>query len=281
MPQRQLDTRPQLGSTGNIIQHSKLLYSRLALLEPSMIFIRRGCKHLRWAKGELLVSAGQMVAVAGNQTFDVINEPDENELYEAQWISFDQAVVERFADQYGTGAAIADAALLGRNDKASASFEHAAWALSQADMPAAVTETALHSLLAWLLHQGWGFTVYERISLVRQIRKMIAADTAQAWTAAQAAQQLNMSEPTLRRQLAQQNTSFRQLLTDVRMMRALTLLQVTDWPIAHIAGEAGYHSASRFAARFKQRFGFPPSAVRAAGATNAASYRRDGRITIP
>ena len=46
------------------------------------------------------------------------------------------------------------------------------------------------------------------------------------------------------------------------MMRALTLLQVSDWPVARIAEEVGYESASRFTARFRQRFGFLPTAVR-------------------
>lgn len=272
MPQRQFYTRPQLGSTGNIIQYSKLLYKNLVLQEPIILFIQHGCKHLRWSQKELQIPARRLVALAGHQTLDVINEPDKNGCYAAQWITFDQVLLERFTAQYGSGTTIQDASLLS-GDKAAVSFEHAAWALADADIPAAAAEAALYSLLAWLLHQDAGFAVYEQISLVQQIRKMIAADTARAWTVAEAAQRLNISEPTLRRKLAREQTSFRWLLADVRMMRALTLLQVTDWPITHIAGEAGYDSASRFAARFKQRFGFPPSAVRTKNTITAANQR--------
>ncbi|MFU1910783.1 helix-turn-helix domain-containing protein [Bordetella hinzii] len=39
-------------------------------------------------------------------------------------------------------------------------------------------------------------------------------------------------------------------------------MQVTDRPIASIACQVGYESASRFSVRFKKRFGFSPVAVR-------------------
>jgi AraC-like DNA-binding protein len=45
-------------------------------------------------------------------------------------------------------------------------------------------------------------------------------------------------------------------------MTALTLLQVTDRPVSDIACQVGYDCASRFADRFKKRFGFSPRAVR-------------------
>ena len=40
------------------------------------------------------------------------------------------------------------------------------------------------------------------------------------------------------------------------------LLQVTDTPVSGIAYQVGYKSASRFSVRFKQRFGFSPTAIR-------------------
>ena len=46
------------------------------------------------------------------------------------------------------------------------------------------------------------------------------------------------------------------------MSFAMTLLQSTDHPIAHIAAQVGYESPSRFAVRFRDRFGFAPTVVR-------------------
>lgn len=71
-----------------------------------------------------------------------------------------------------------------------------------------------------------------------------------------------MSEATLRRKLAAQQTSFTETLSDTRMTRALALLHTTTLPIGHIAQEVGYDSPSQFAARFKERFGINPRDVR-------------------
>lgn len=82
------------------------------------------------------------------------------------------------------------------------------------------------------------------------------------WTAARVAGALAQSEATLRRRLAVEGTSLTELLGDTRMAMALTLLQTTTQPVAHIAAEVGYESPSRFSARFRQRFGFSPTSVR-------------------
>lgn len=54
----------------------------------------------------------------------------------------------------------------------------------------------------------------------------------------------------------------RELLQDVRMTQALTLLQSTDISVLDVGLAVGYDSASRFAVRFRERFGFAPSAIR-------------------
>lgn len=51
---------------------------------------------MRWINGEKIIQAGEMIMLAGNQRFDVINEPDEIGVYQADWLSIDNAVVERF-----------------------------------------------------------------------------------------------------------------------------------------------------------------------------------------
>jgi len=62
--------------------------------------------------------------------------------------------------------------------------------------------------------------------------------------------------------LAAEGASLNDLLVDTRMSFAMKLLQSTDHPINRIALAVGYESASRFAIRFRERFGFPPTAIR-------------------
>lgn len=91
---------------------------------------------------------------------------------------------------------------------------------------------------------------------------MIESDTTFDWTLAHAARSFNMSEATLRRKLAAENTGFSEILSDTRMNRALGLIQTTTLPMAQVALEVGYDSPSQFAARFKERFGVNPRHVR-------------------
>ena len=70
------------------------------------------------------------------------------------------------------------------------------------------------------------------------------------------------SVPTLRRRLAAEGVVFRELVQDVRMSHALALLQNTDASVLHVAMAVGYASASRFAARFRARFGYLPTDIR-------------------
>jgi AraC-like DNA-binding protein len=71
-----------------------------------------------------------------------------------------------------------------------------------------------------------------------------------------------MSEATLRRRLVSEQGSLTELIIDVRMNFALTLLQSTDYPVSQIALDVGYESQSKFAIRFRKRYGFSPMMVR-------------------
>ena len=81
---------------------------------------------------------------------------------------------------------------------------------------------------------------------------------------ADVAQRLGMSEATLRRRLANEGASFRELLGNIKMMRALTLLQTSPLGVAQVAYAVGYESPARFAAKFRAHFGCTPSDVRKA-----------------
>ncbi|MNM92901.1 HTH-type transcriptional regulator YdeO [compost metagenome] len=117
-------------------------------------------------------------------------------------------------------------------------------------------------ILLWLKQFNISFIHNEVRNLTQQVRRCLATDPHNIWTAAEVADTLSMSEVMLRRKLSAENTSLRTLMIDVRMSSALALLQSTDWPISAIAQHVGYESSSRFAERFRKRFGFAPTAIR-------------------
>lgn len=261
---RALLARPGIGLTARVVQRSDLRFSRIAVDHPALILLRHGSKTLQSADGTWTIKGGEAIAVAGGQSFDVTNRLSERGLYEARWLVFDPAIIDRAWASVADGRPLAVAARLGRiSPQFSAAFDRAVEAIWEVrDIPNNVAEHRIAEILVWLAQQGVRFPPLAPPSLTTRVRRLIGAAPADAWTAAIAAGRLAMSEPTLRRHLAAEGASFGALLTDVRMSTALLLLQSTDTAVNRIALDVGYDSASRFAVRFRQRFGFPPTAVR-------------------
>lgn len=120
----------------------------------------------------------------------------------------------------------------------------------------------VQELLLTLAEHGHTFAPAGRPRVTTQLREFISEAPERRWTAQDAAQLLLMSESTLRRKLAHEQTRFDELLVDVRMHHALMLLQTTDWTVPHVAAASGYRSRTRFSDRFRARFGYTPSTVR-------------------
>lgn len=80
---------------------------------------------------------------------------------------------------------------------------------------------------------------------------------------AQVAGSLNLSERTLRRQLAQLGLNYRQLLDESRKARAFDLMAAGNRPLAEIAAATGFSDARAFSRAFKRWTGRPPSRVSA------------------
>ena len=154
MTQRKLHLRPNLAASGSVVQTQKLLAARVVIEDAMVVFVRSGRKTLCWPQGELLVEAGQAAAVAGGQTFDIVNEPDtQSGVFHAEWIAFDEAVPLQFAEHYGNAAALGNALLLQGFPGLQAAFDYALATLVEPSSPELVVQAALHGVLA-CLHCG-------------------------------------------------------------------------------------------------------------------------------
>lgn len=262
--ERQIFSRPGLGLSSAIVQKRELRFARLTIDQPTLIVVRRGTKILQSAGRDWQVNAGQMVAIAGGQSFDVTNRPSAAGDYRAHCLVWDQAFL---AEQNAIGAelpALADACVAGPMPvEFLAAFERAVAAIDDADhVPAAVARHRGAEILLWLAQHRIRLTANDSVPLALRVRRLISAAADAAWTTKTVAIRLGLSEATLRRRLAETGTSPSEIIVDTRMEMALSLLQSTDFAINRIALEVGYDSASRFSIRFRQRFGFAPSAVR-------------------
>ena len=73
-----------------------------------------------------------------------------------------------------------------------------------------------------------------------------------------AARDLGMSERTLRRRLQAEGTSFRQLLDEIRRLRALAMIRSSDLNVGELAYYCGFSDGAAFARAFKRWTGQVP-----------------------
>ncbi|SEK82115.1 AraC-type DNA-binding protein [Roseateles sp. YR242] len=269
---RSLHVRPALGVAAHVIQGAGLQIVRVRVERPALILVDRGVKVVKPANGAAVRALpGQALLLAGGQTVDFHNQVTDGERYEARWLLFGAAVlddpyyvtsVERLAG--ARGAAAPARAIRHVSSGLAEAFERSRQGLApDSSCPDGVVRQQLLEVAHWLLADGLVLQMPPNDpKLSSRIRAMLSTELAGDWGAPGIARALAMSEATLRRRLAAEGVTLRDLIADLRMASALVLLQATSQPVSEIALAVGYDSPSRFAVRFRDRFGFSPTAVR-------------------
>lgn len=220
---------------------------------PVILRVEAGHKVIRGAMSAV-VPAGSLTLMPAHQPLDVENHPAPDGPYRATGLLIPTAM----APPTGTSTASTTA-----DPRALAAFDRALDLCRRPATPQAIRDHAVMEVLLWLDTLGLRLPPPAPPSLSDRIRALAGADLARDWPASEVARAVGVSEATLRRHLADEGTGLAALLTDLRMNRALGLLQTTDLPVQEIAFQVGYASPSRFALRFRARFGLAPSAIRA------------------
>lgn len=269
---RTLHVRPGLGVAAHVMQGEGLEIVRIRVERPAVILVDRGIKSVQPASGRAVRALpGQMLLLAGGQTVDFHNRITDGERYEARWLMFGGAVLDDpyfLATAQRLPAGSADSSPVGLLRRVPSglveAFERARQGLApDPSRPEAVVRQQMLEVAHWLLAEGLVLRVPPNDARISgQIRAMLATQLDGDWRSETIASSLAMSEATLRRRLAVEGVTLRELIADVRMASALVLLQATTRPVSDIASSVGYDSPSRFAVRFRDRFGFAPTAVR-------------------
>lgn len=127
---------------------------------------------------------------------------------------------------------------------------------------AAQRDHALLGLLLALARVGHDhFLQAQDPSLAARIRLLVAAEPARNWSSGDFEQALHVSGATLRRRLAQEETSLRAILRQTRLQHGLGLLQSSRRPLKSIAVACGYLSVASFSRGFLEQFGVEPGAL--------------------
>lgn len=233
------------------------LQTRALRSEQAAVFrIREGSKRLGLEGRQSGFTESQIGLISPHRALDVENRPGPRGVYKAAAIALPDGIAEGFSGPEGNPLGGSG------NPRAGDAFDRAADLLQDPATPASVKDHAAREVMLWLSEDGIGFPPPQPKRLEDRLRAMISSGPAESWTAEGAARDLAVSPATLRRKLSASGTSFTEVLADVRMSHGLVLLQSTSFAVARIAEECGYASPSRFAARFRSRFGCAPAAIR-------------------
>ncbi len=129
---------------------------------------------------------------------------------------------------------------------------HRAFILSN-PLLANIAEQQCEALLNSITHSKW---------LPVRIRQQLLKNPGQFPKLDALAEEINIHPRTLRRRLRNLNTSYQEILDDVRKCLALQYLHTTNWTIDEIAYQMGYGDPSNFRQAFKKWTGNPPSFFR-------------------
>ena len=108
-------------------------------------------------------------------------------------------------------------------------------------------------------------TVLRRRTLFEEAVEIIEREYASDLELDAVARRLATSRRQLQRAFAEAGqTSFRTYLAEVRMRRAMELLQDGRMPVRDVASSVGYRQPAQFAKTFRRHHGAPPSTFRGA-----------------
>jgi AraC-like DNA-binding protein len=253
---------PGVGAHGFIMQARSGTFHRLYSDQPALIVVRCGIKQISSSQGAYEATPGQAVALPMGREWTVVNEAAAVGGYQADAFTFAPELVADYAKTMtrpptDTGAFTPDEAM-------EEALRRLCRALAERTEPDAVLRHLFGEIVIRLDALGISLLPRRRNSLHDRVRALVGNDVSGDWGAVRVTTALGVSEASLRRKLAASGTTLTEIITDVRMTRALGLLQATELPVNQVALEVGYGSASKFAARFRERFGLSPRDIRSA-----------------
>ncbi|MEN5265050.1 helix-turn-helix domain-containing protein [Stenotrophomonas sp. TWI587] len=236
--------------------------SSVEIPQPQFAILLQGRKQVRTAQQSLEFAPGDLFLITRRCRIDVVNIPDP---HSGLYLS---AIVPMCAEALTAARALWNEPLPEAGDALARLplAEHSATLLQwrQALEQGHYTEArlALASLAVAFCRRGHGsLLVPPEPSLGERIRDLIAAQPERDWQSRDFEAQLGLSGATLRRRLASEHSSVRELITDARLAHAMGLLYTTRLPLKTVAARVGYRSLGSFNKRFAERYGLEPAAI--------------------
>ncbi|HBN1710737.1 TPA: helix-turn-helix transcriptional regulator, partial [Escherichia coli] len=93
-------------------------------------------------------------------------------------------------------------------------------------------------------------------------RALIDTNLKKKWCIQDMVEHFYLSESTIRKRLAKENTSIKKIILQARLNRSIELIIENKLQISQISSEVGVPSASYFIKNFKEYFGVTPKKLK-------------------
>jgi AraC-like DNA-binding protein len=232
-----------------------------------LLLVLEGIKKLWWGGRCFTYGPGMAFALPTGTYVDVVNEPDpRTSTYRALFLGFSPGLLAEARRRWSQLAAghVAVDPTVHINSALASAILHTSEALAGViKVSAQVAEQRILEVLLLLAESGAAplRPDIKSCSVTDAVRSIVRDRPAHAWAAAAVAAQLCKSEPTLRRNLRQEGSSFRQIVAEERMRAARSMLLSGRSTVAESASICGYTSLSHFAKRFHSTYGCLPSEI--------------------
>lgn len=269
---REVVSVEELGTLTKLVVRHRECIRGIKLEQPIIVVVLQGSKTIYLDNREYVFQAGELFLVPSAIAIDVINQPDaKDNTYIALVLELSHNLLKRTRVAYPE--LVKDVDLPDLNIKfdiplTSSLIKSFVYLVQSAidtaiDNSVYLDEHRVMELLLLLLNGEWRSQLLQILypDFLIQVNYLLYRDLALPWTAAELARELNISISTLKRKLKNYDLSFRQILTQARMNKAMQLLQQNKYTISEIALACGYHSSSRFATRFRQYYNLNPSEI--------------------
>lgn len=237
--------------------------ARISAEKPRLGVVLSGEKEFWLGDAGQHFAAGEVFALPAGVAFDVVNIPPGNGgPYETLLLD-----IERIPPAL-QGRALRGSPSRGLDMRVRLSQElveaigHAAIVLSESDHATALAEHRLTEVLLLLANEPAAACLFSQ-PLADRIAWLVGGAPSERWTADRLGRELGVASSTLRRRLAEQGTSLRDIQASARMRLAHDMLATGRGNLAQAANAAGYSSRSHFTRRFRAIYGRAPAEIRA------------------
>jgi len=245
--------------------------AKVVFNKPALLLVVSGSKEILLPNKRYVAKAGEFLMVPADTEFWIGKYPDDTTgIYQGLGFRFDIETIQEFQKSFGQGIESWGLAPHWQSPASEAVLEWVVqWLEWSRKYPVSIQiqRHRLVELMLLLAQAGLAgnILVSRSPSWRKRISQMLSVDPARAWRCQEICKALGVSESAMRRRLQVEETNFRELLEEARLMSGLTMVQETRMTICQVADAVGYQSQSRFTDRFKERFGVTPTALRRSG----------------